>query len=229
MSMAIMSGLFFFYIDFYVIKDITFRGEDSMVGLIAAALMFSMQIVALPIYLKMISKKGKTFAYRFGAYLWIAMALLLLVIPPNVNPVYIFGLAALMGFGISGPGLVPHTMYGDVVDAGQVMFKDRLDGQMSGFTNFINKLAQALGLALAMFVIGLADFQSQDLTLPKITEQPDSAMLAIRIIMALVPLIFMGIGIAISFRYKIDDRKQKEIADAIRNQTSNQDDLIAGL
>jgi Na+/melibiose symporter-like transporter len=53
--------------------------------------------------------------------------------------------------------------------------------------------------------------------------------LAIRIIMALVPLIFMGIGIAISFRYKIDDRKQKEIADAIRNQTSNQDDLIAGL
>jgi Na+/melibiose symporter-like transporter len=80
-----------------------------------------------------------------------------------------------------------------------------------------------------MFVIGLADFQSQDLTLPKITEQPDSAMLAIRIIMALVPLIFMGIGIAISFRYKIDDRKQKEIADAIRNQTSNQDDLIAGL
>jgi len=200
-----------------------------MVGLIAAALMFSMQIVALPIYLKMIAKKGKTFAYRFGAYVWIVTALALLLIPPNVNPVVIYVLAALMGLGISGPGLVPHTMYGDVVDAGQIMFKDRLDGQMSGFTNFINKVAQALGLALVMFVIGLAGFQSQDLTLPDIVSQPDSAMLAIRIIMAVVPLLFMGIGIAISFRYKIDGRKQMEISEAIRNHSSNQEELIAGL
>jgi Na+/melibiose symporter-like transporter len=66
------------------------------------------------------------------------------------------------------------------------------------------------------------------LTETKITAQPTSE-LAIRIIMALVPLIFMGIGIAISFKYKIDDQKQKEIADAIRNQAENQDDLIAGL
>jgi len=229
MSMAVMSGLFFFYVDFYITKDITASGESSMVGLIAAALMFSMQIVALPIYLKMIAKKGKTFAYRFGAYVWIVTALALLLIPPNVNPVVIYVLAALMGLGISGPGLVPHTMYGDVVDAGQIMFKDRLDGQMSGFTNFINKVAQALGLALVMFVIGLAGFQSQDLTLPDIVSQPDSAMLAIRIIMAVVPLLFMGIGIAISFRYKIDGRKQMEISEAIRNHSSNQEELIAGL
>jgi len=59
MSMAIMSGLFFFYVDFYITKDITAGGGSSMVGLIAAALMFSMQIVALPMYLFIISKKGK--------------------------------------------------------------------------------------------------------------------------------------------------------------------------
>jgi Na+/melibiose symporter-like transporter len=76
-----------------------------------------------------------------------------------VNPVAIYLLGAVMGFGISGPGLVPHTMYGDVVDAGQLKFKDRLDGQMSGFTNFINKIAQAVGLAFVMFLIGLAGFQ----------------------------------------------------------------------
>ncbi len=229
MSMAIMSGLFFFYVDFYVTKDITASGGSSMVGLIAAALMFSMQIVALPMYLFIISKKGKTFAYRFGAILWIVTAMFLLLIPANVNPVVIYLLGALMGLGISGPGLVPHTMYGDVVDAGQLMFKDRLDGQMSGFTNFINKIAQALGIALVMALIGFAGFQSQDLTQPTIVSQPDSAMLALRIIMAVAPLIFMGIGIMISLRYKIDGPKQKEIAEAIRNNSSNQEDLIATL
>jgi len=229
MSMAIMSGLFFFYVDFYVTKDITAAGGETMVGLIAAALMFSMQIVALPMYLFIIARKGKTYAYRFGAVLWIATAMTLLFIPANVSPWVIYVVGSLMGLGISGPGLVPHTMYGDVVDAGQIKFGDRLDGQMSGFTNFINKVAQAVGLSLVMSIIGLAGFQSQDLTLPPIVSQPDDAMLAVRIIMAVVPLLFMGIGIAISLRYRIDGAMQKAITEAIRGDASERDALVARL
>jgi oligogalacturonide transporter len=229
MSMAIMSGLFFFYVDFFVTKNETSLGNPTMVGLISAALMFSMQIVALPVYLKMIEKKGKTYAYRFGAFLWIFTALFILIIPANVNPLVIYLLAALMGLGISGPGLVPHTMYGDVVDAGQIKFKDRLDGQMSGFTNFINKIAQAVGLALVMFLIGLAGFQEQPLNGPAIVSQPDSALLMIRVIMSLAPLIFMSIGIYISFKYKIDAKKQKEITEAINDSSISREEIISDL
>ena len=229
MSMAIMSGLFFFYVDFFVTKSETALGNTTMVGLIAAALMFSMQIVALPIYLKMIEKKGKAFAYRFGAFLWIVTAFFILLIPANVNPGVIYLLGALMGLGISGPGLVPHTMYGDVVDAGQIKFSDRLDGQMSGFTNFINKIAQAIGLAMVMFLIGLAGFQEQPLNGPIITSQPDSALLMIRLIMSFAPLIFMGIGIMISYRYKIDAKKQKEISEAISDLTISRAEILKDL
>lgn len=229
MSMAIMSGLFFFYVDFYIVKSETALGNSTVVGLISAALMFSMQIVALPIYLKIIEKKGKAFAYRFGAYLWIFTALFIFLIPANVNPIVLYLVAALMGLGISGPGLVPHTMYGDVVDAGQIKFKDRLDGQMSGFTNFINKIAQAIGLALVMFLIGLAGFQEQPLGGPAIVSQPDSALLMIRVIMALTPLVFMTIGIYISLKYKIDAKKQKEITDAINDISISRQEIIAGL
>lgn len=229
MSMAIMSGLFFFYVDFYIVKSETFLGNSTVVGLISAALMFSMQIVALPVYLKMIEKKGKTYAYRFGGLLWIVTALTIILIPANVNPVILYVIAALMGLGISGPGLVPHTMYGDVVDAGQLKFNDRLDGQMSGFTNFINKIAQALGLALVMFLIGLAGFQEQPLGGDPITEQPDSALLMIRLIMTLTPLIFMSIGIYISYKYKITASKQKEIAEAIKDSSLSKDGLLSEL
>lgn len=215
MAMAIMSGLFFFFVDFYITKDQTANQESTIVGLVAAALMFSMQIVALPVYIKMIEKKGKTFAYRFGGLLWILTALFILVMPPNVNPIALYVLAALMGFGISGPGLVPHTMYGDVVDAGQLYFNDRLDGQMSGFTNFINKVAQAVGLALVMGLIGLAGFKEREPGAAPILSQPDSAMMAIQWIMALAPLVFMSIGIYISLKYRIDAKKQAEIKEAI--------------
>lgn len=219
MAMAIMSGLFFFYVNFYITKTQTGNGEDTIVGLVAAALMFSMQIVALPIYLKLIAKKGKTFAYRLGAFIWIVTALSLLIIPADVDPLVIYLVGALMGFGISGPGLVPHTMYGDVIDAGELLFNSRLDGKMSGFTNFINKIAQALGLSFVMFAIGLAGFEEQVLGEPKLTAQPDSAMLAIRLIMALAPLLLMSIGVIISYFYKIDENKQKEIKAALMDET----------
>ncbi len=229
MSMAIMSGLFFFYVEYYVTKTQTAAGESGIVGMIAAALMFAMQIVALPVYLRMIARRGKTFAYRFGSVMWIVTALFIMLIPADVNPLVVYLLGAVMGFGISGPGLVPHTMYGDVVDAGQLKFKDRLDGQMSGFTNFINKIAQALGLAIVMFLIGLAGFQEQVPGEPAILSQPDGAMLMIRIIMAFAPLIFMGIGIMISFRYRIDSKKQQDIAEAIASGKGQGEDLLASL
>jgi Na+/melibiose symporter-like transporter len=130
-----------------------------------------------------------------------------------------------MGFGISGPGLVPHTMYGDVVDAGQLKFKERLDGQMSGFTNFINKIAQAIGLALVMFLIGLAGFKERVIGETDPIPQPDSATLMIRLIMSFAPLLFMGIGIYISFKYKIDASKQKEIVRLIENHHEISDDI----
>ncbi len=215
MAMAVMSGLFFFYIDFYIVKDITATGTTNIVGMIAAALMFFTQIVALPVYLKMIERKNKAFTYRFGAMIWIVSALALLFIPANVNPIVIYILAVVMGFGISAPGLVPHTMFGDVADAGQLQFNKRIEGQMSGFANFVGQISQAIGLSFAMLILGFAGFQERDLTLPPITSQPDSALVAIRVIMALAPLILLGIGSIISYQYKIDAKAQQLIKQEI--------------
>lgn len=228
-AMAVMSGLFFFYINFYIVKDLTAAGEGNIVGLIAAALMFFTQIVALPFYLKMIEKKSKAFTYRFGAVIWIISALALFFIPANVNPIVLYVLAVIMGFGISAPGLIPHTMFGDVADVGQLKFKKRIEGQMSGFANFAGQIAQALGLSFVMMILGFAGFTEQDLTLPTITSQPESALLAIRIIMALAPLILLGIGSIISYRYKIDAQEQQKIKEQIAFENSELSEVEAVL
>ena len=189
--------------------------------------MFLTQIVALPVYLKMIAKKSKAYVYRFGAFIWIISALGLFFVPANASPWIIYVLAVIMGFGISAPGLVPHTMFGDVVDAGQLKFKRRLEGQISGFTNLINQIAQALGLSFVMFILGLAGFVEQDLTLPPIVSQPDSALFAIRLVMAISPLLFLGIGSVISYRYKIDAKRQNEIKLTIEKESVSQEEVNA--
>jgi oligogalacturonide transporter len=221
MTMAIMSGLFFFYVSFYVVKDVTAGGGTSSVGLIGAALMFATQIVVLPMYTRLIAKKGKTYVYRLGSFIWIVAALCVLLIPANVNPLFIYLLATFLGVGISAPAVVPFAMFGDVVDVGQLKYKKRVGGNMGGFINFTNQIGAAVGISVSMVILGFAGFTEQDLALPPITSQPESALWAIRLVFSLAPLLLMGIGVLTSYQYKIDAKRHQEINDAIRAGDAN--------
>jgi oligogalacturonide transporter len=223
MTMGIMSGLFFFYVSFYVVKDITAAGGTSSVGLIGAALMFATQIVVLPMYTRLIEKRGKTSVFRIGSVIWIVAALCVLLIPANVNPIFIYLLGTFLGIGISAPALVPFTMFGDVVDAGELKYKKRVGGNMGGFINFISQIGSAIGLSVTMVILGFAGFTEQDLTLPPLTSQPESALWAIRLVFSLAPLFLMGIGIYTSLQYNITAKRHRQINDAIKAGNANLD------
>jgi len=219
MTMAIMSALFFFYVDFYFCRDMTAQGESNIVGLLGAALMFGMQIVALPVYLAMIKRTGKTLVYIVGSVIWIVGALFLFIIPAGSNPVIIYILAAVLGFGISGPGLIPHAVFGDVVDVGNLQFGVHTAGAFSGIANFTNKISQAIGLAIVMAVIGAAGFVEQDISegAAKVTSQPVSAQTAIIAVMALAPLVFMSVGIFICTRYRLNKERHEQVLAALKD------------
>ena len=81
----------------------------------------------------------------------------------------------------------------------------------------------AVGMLVSMFILGFAGFTEQDLTLPPITGQPESALLALRLVFSLAPLLLMGIGIFVSHQYKISEKRHGEINEAIRIKTENLD------
>ena len=214
MTMVVMSGLFFFYVDFYFRRDVTAAGQTNSVGLIAAALMFAVQIVALPFYLRLIRTKGKTTAYRLGALIWIVTAAGLFFLRSGAPAWQIMALGVVMGFGISGPGLAPHTMLGDVADTAELAFGERSDGTLGGVVNFISTVSQAIGISVAMAILGYFGFQQAD---PGTTvlSQPEPAQNAIRAIMAIAPLLLMGAGILVSYRYKISASAHQKVKEAL--------------
>ena len=217
MTMAIMSALFFFYVDFYFCRELTAGGEGNVIGMLGAAIMFGMQIVALPAYMAMIKKTNKTTVYIVGSLIWIIGALILMLIPANSGAAILYALAAVMGFGISGPGLIPHAIFADVVDVGHLQFSTRAAGAFSGIANLVNKLAQALGLAIVMGAIGAAGFIEQDISegAEKVVSQPESAQRAIVLIMAFAPLVFMSIGIFVCTRYRLNREMHTRVLTAI--------------
>lgn len=216
LTMAVMSGIFFFYIMYVVKSGNTFEsgGQGDGLGTVAAGAMFAMQIVALPIYLKLIKAKNKAFTYRFGAIWWIVVALSLLFIPSNLPDgmnFLIFIIAVLIGFGVSGAVLVPHTMVGDVNDACELQFGERTEGAVSGLLNFANKVAQAIGVGLVLNLLEIVGGFVNPAPGELVAAQPQSAQLILTLFMALTPLLVMTVGIVVSTRYKITKEKQEQI------------------
>ncbi len=179
MAMAMMSSFFFTFCDFYLRREtyeyITLMGGSRFpIATVAAAMMFIAQIIALPIYLKIIKAKSKRFAYITGCIVWIVVVAFMWLLPGenaiNVGKngaisttqgvpnwlVIVFGL--LLGLGIGGTVFVPHSSFGDVCDVGELYFGERTEGAFSGITNFLNTTAQAIGLAIPPMVIGLAGY-----------------------------------------------------------------------
>ena len=184
-GMAVMSSFFFTLCDFFLRRTSYFAVTSGLansrfpIATVAAAMMFLAQIIALPIYLKLIKVKSKRFAYITGAVVWIVVAMFMLFLPAegtlNQGGVIIkdngavstaigapdwllivFGL--LLGLGIGGTVFVPHSSFGDVCDVGELYFGERTEGSFSGLTNFLNTTAQAIGLAIPPLIIGLTGY-----------------------------------------------------------------------
>lgn len=180
MAMAMMSSFFFTFCDFYIrrytYQQVTLNAGYSRfpIATVAAAMMFVAQIIALPIYLKIIKAKSKRFAYITGCVIWATVVACMWFLPAESQTqasdkgfvstvvgapnwlIIVFGL--LLGLGIGGTVFVPHSSFGDVCDVGELQFGERTEGAFSGITNFLNTTAQAIGLAIPPAIIGLAGY-----------------------------------------------------------------------
>lgn len=214
-TMAVMSAVYVFFMDFFYFAELTAnRAPNVLASTLAPALLFVVQIFALPFYLHLMKKKDKAYAYRVGAIIWLLSSLAILVLPQNGHEIILYAVTIVIAFGISGPGLAPHAMFGDIADVAQLMFKQRIDGSISGLVNFFNQIAQAVGVALAMFILGLAKFQEQVYDAngdPTIFSQDIRAQIAIKLILALTPVILLSIGITASYSYKLNKRKHEKV------------------
>ncbi len=162
---------------------------------------------------KFVSEKlGKKAVYYMGTAIWIfAQAALFLIQPGQVTLLYLG--AVMAGFGVSVAYLIPWSMIPDVVDLDELNTGQRREGVFYSFMVFMQKL----GLALALFLIGIVlEWSGFIARVPgeAIPVQPDSALLAIRIAIAPLPTVFLIVGLVLTYFYPIT----KEVHADIRMQ-----------
>lgn len=146
---------------------------------------------------------GKQGVYYAGMAVWIATSLVLFGVQPDWPAWSVVLLAALAGIGVAAAYLVPWAMLPDVIELDELETGKRREGAFYGF--FV--LLQKLGLALGLFVIGQVLNATGYITPPaNATEtitQPDSALLAIRLMMGPLAALILGIGVVLVTRFPI--------------------------
>ncbi|MEL6441532.1 MAG: MFS transporter [Cyanobacteria bacterium J06621_8] len=170
---------------------------------------------------KLVSDKlGKKIVYCLGTLIWIfAQGALFLIQPGQITLLYTAAIMA--GCGVSVAYLIPWSMIPDVVDLDELNTGSRREGVFYSFMVFMQKM----GLALALFLIGLAlEWSGFVERLPgeAIPVQPESALLAIRVAIAPLPTLFLIIGLVLTYFYPITKEVHNNILLQLRERKSQQ-------
>ncbi|MGC1310277.1 MAG: MFS transporter [Phormidesmis sp.] len=139
---------------------------------------------------------GKKNLYFLGSGIWIIVQIALFFLQPGQNTI-LFGLCAIVGFGVATAYVVPWSILPDVIELEELKTGCRREGTFYSFMTLLQKI----GLALGLFLVGLAlDSSGFNKDLPV---QTDSALLAIRFFMGPVPLVLLICGVALTAFYPI--------------------------
>lgn len=160
-------------------------------------------IVSMPVWVKISKRFGKKQAYITALALFGIIHLAWLTASANES-VYLLGLRGFIkGFASGGVILTAYTMLSDAVRYDYITSGLRREGAFAGFTTLFDKLSAALGVAAMGGFLGAMGYIASKTGQ---VEQPPSALMAITICMAIVPLVMMT-GAMISIRkYNLDEK-----------------------
>lgn len=199
----VMQAFFPFYLQSYL------RIDNQMLFLAIVSLLFIAAAAFVPLWLYLMQKIGKKMAYNLGMAMLALCSLLIMLVQPG-HPEQIFILVFFLSIGVSAAHVVPMSIIPDTIDVSRLISGYDTEGIYYGFQSFVQKAATAGFVGLA----GIALEASHYIKLEDLNPgqgQPDTAVLAIRIIFSVIPAVFMGIGVVIMYFMKLDRKQHQEI------------------
>ncbi len=164
-------------------------------------------------YLK--AKKSKQYAYRFGLPVYVLGAILLACWQPSWGAGLVPLFAFIAGLGFAGAQSMPWLVFPDTVDVAELKLGYRPTANMSGVMTFSRKACTAIGIGLVGWVMSGAGYVKP--ILDSVTgemihqEQPESLLLAIRLLLAISVTLLLGFGFLSSVKYKVTNAKLERI------------------
>jgi len=117
-------------------------------------------------------------------------------------------LVFLSGIGFGATLALPSAMQADVIDYDELLSGERREGHYIGIWSISKKLAAALGVGLALAILGAVGYKPN-------VEQSEQVQFTLRVLYALVPSLCNIAAFIIALAYPISRKLHQEILQAI--------------
>ena len=196
-SLAFLTALFSLQtVQVYYARDVL--GNANLLTLLTILSMGAIFVIA-PLIPRLVVAIGKKKAFLGFGVIGVLAGVGISLSPPSTVwvPLLFF---ALMGVSTAGVNTLMWALEADTVEYGEWKTGVRTEGITYALFSFTRKFGQAVGGAMAAFVIGLGGYVGG------VAAQSESAVNAIRFAAGFAPAIFILIGIAIFFRYPLTEQ-----------------------
>jgi oligogalacturonide transporter len=209
----------------YYMKYFLGRGDET--NFVTGTLLVG-EIVALPFYNWLSKRTNKRVGYIVGASVWMVTMLFSFAIVPAAPAFLIYVFAALIGLGVGGIVVMIYAIFPDIPDVDELKTGRRREGIYSSLIAFTRKVSGAVALFLVSNSLALAGY-----VLPveevvggvtQLVEQPqsDAFILILRLIFAFVPIILVGFGLLVAFRYPLTSEIHRRLSHVLSVRRNDQ-------
>ena len=130
----------------------------------------------------------------------------------GAGDVWLYGfLVFFSGIGLGATVAIPSAMQADVIDYDELLTGRRQEGQYIGIWSISKKLAAALGVGMALAVLGVSGYK------PNIA-QSEQVRFTLRILYALIPSICNVLALVLALFYPINRTAHEKILKAIEDR-----------
>jgi sugar (glycoside-pentoside-hexuronide) transporter len=167
---------------------------------------------SLPLWMTLARSREKHNVFIVGTLWWVAWLAVIFFATPEWPRWTLFAITAAVGVGYAVADLMPWAMVGEVIDEDELRTGQRREGLYNGAFTFLRKLGGASAIGLAGLLLDVSGY------VPRGEVQPGSALMAIRVLMGVVPSLFLLLAIGLAWRYPLDRARHDEILETIRGR-----------
>jgi glucuronide carrier protein len=198
--------------------DISWLGPVTLVNA-------GISIVLAPFIPKLVDRFGKKAIFQYCGIFTVVGGLALFFAPTGLAA------PALIFLGIKGIGaaLINTVMFGleaDTVEYGEWRSGQRSEGATYAVFSFTRKITQSIGGSLGAAALAVGGYLSATQAVPN-PVQPESAILAIKATMGLIPALAAAVAMLIFWKYPLTDQRFREIRDETEARKARSGHLVA--
>lgn len=173
------------------------------------AIVLGLALITLPLTVKMMHRFGKRRTY-IGSMVFLSIVLLIMSqVPPGGHTMVLIA-AIFGGLGYGAANVIPWAMVADVIEVDELRTGQRREGVYYGYLVFFRKLASAVAAFSAGHLLSAAGYVSSRQGSAFI-EQPESALLVMRLLVGIVPAVMLFFSIIAAWRYPLDRETHRNI------------------